>query len=120
MADKNHRASDTGRQEQTGERRRVAKIVHDHKGTATVVWHDAPENHERAALAIEDDDTARKRWLNTGSLAIEEEKDKFNPYTREVHGVDTPRPRKTDLRKLSEWIKMMREREDAQKRGDEE
>lgn len=118
--DKKSKAGGTGQQDPAGERRRLARIVHDHKGTATVVWHDAPDDHERHALAIEDEAAAKKRWPNTGSLAIEEETEKFNPYMRGPHGARNPPRRKTDLRKLSEWIKMMRAREEALKRGDKD
>ena len=56
----------------------------------------------------------------TGSLAIERE-DSHNPYTR-VPEADHQRTSstRTDLRKLSAWIKLMRSLEEAKKRRDEE
>src|SRR5262249_15599579 len=38
---------------QSGERRRLSRIVHDHKGNAIVEWLDAPEDTERQVLEIE-------------------------------------------------------------------
>ena len=37
----------------SGERRRLSQVVHDHKGNAKVVWHDAPADYERPVLEIE-------------------------------------------------------------------
>jgi hypothetical protein len=94
------------------ERRRLGRIVHDHKGTAIVEWHDAPPDHERHALELERDTPATK---SGGSLSIASE-DSYNPYTR-VPDTDRKRPtgQRTDLRKLSAWIKMMRSLEEAKK-----
>jgi hypothetical protein len=101
---------------QTSERRRLSRIVHDHKGTATVEWHDAPADQERQALELEPD-TASKHG---GSLSIKSE-DTYNPYTR-VPEADQKRTsgQRTDLRKLSAWIKMMRALEEAKKRENED
>jgi len=64
----------------------------------------------------------RKRGLSTGSLAIEGE-DSHDPYMR-IPEADRKRSasQRTDLRKLSAWIKMMRSLEEAKKQrdGDEE
>ena len=61
-----------------------------------------------------------KRRLSTGSLAIQSE-DSHDPYMRIP---ETVRKRtsgqRTDLRKLSAWIKMMRALEEAKKNKDEE
>jgi hypothetical protein len=60
--------------------------------------------------------------LNTGSLSLETE-DSHNPYR---HGAEADRQRapgertRTDLRKLSAWIKLMRELEEAKKRNQDE
>jgi hypothetical protein len=105
------------------ERRRLSRVVHDHKGTATVEWYDAPPDHERTVLEIEGakaPGTAPKRGLSTGSLAIES-KDSHDPYMRIPEG-DRKRSasQRTDLRKLSAWIKMMRSLEEAKKGRDED
>jgi hypothetical protein len=85
-------------------RRRVSRIVHDHKGNATVEWLDAPADYERQPL----------------SLSVQTE-DSNNPYTRipETERKRAPGQR-TDLRKLSAWIKMMRSLEEAKKNRDDE
>ncbi len=51
-----------------------------------------------------------------------ETSDTFNPYSRPPHGPKPgdKKPPRRDLRKLSSWIKMMRELEERKKRGDNE
>lgn len=73
-------------------RRRLSKIVHDHKGNATVQWYDAPNDHQRQVFEIE--------GARQPAAAGEPKR--------------TPGQR-TDLRKLSAWIKMMRSLEEAKK-----
>jgi hypothetical protein len=99
------------------ERRRLSKVVHDHKGNATVQWYDAPADYERQAFEIEETKPAAK-GLNTGSLSIEGVEDSHDPYMRIPESERKPLPgQRTDLRKLSAWIKMMRELEEAKKRN---
>ena len=96
--------------------RRLSRIVHDHKGNAKVEWLDAPANHQRQKFEIESTAT-RLKALDTGSLAMERDEDTFNPYMRIPENERKRTPgQKTDLRKLSAWIKMMRELEEAKKR----
>ena len=103
----------------TANRRRLSRIVHDHKGNAKVEWHDAPGDYERQVFEIEG---ARppagpaKRTLNTGSLSVGTP-DTHDPYMR-LPETDRKRApgQRTDLRKLSAWIKMMRSLEEAKKR----
>jgi hypothetical protein len=104
-------------------RRRISRIVHDHKGNATVEWLDAPADYERQKFEIEgarQPATAPTRGLSTGSLAIHNP-DSNDPYMRipESERKRTPGQR-TDLRKLSAWIKMMRSLEEAKKDRDED
>jgi hypothetical protein len=82
-----------------------------------------PTGAEPAELEIEGartPSTAPRRGLSTGSLAIESE-DSHDPYKR-IPDADRKRASgtRTDLRKLSAWIKMMRSLEEAKKRRDEE
>jgi hypothetical protein len=103
------------------ERRRLSKVVHDHKGNATIEWYDAPADYERQVFEIEESKPAAER-LNTGSLSVQDAADVHDPYMRipESERKSVPGQR-TDLRKLSAWIKMMRELEEAKKRnGDED
>ena len=93
------------------ERRRIARIVHDERGNASVKWHDAPADYKRQVLELESDDSHKK-------LSLEAAPKSFNPYSRQT----IPEPKqgsapRTDLRKLSEWIKMMREREEQKAKG---
>jgi len=96
------------------ERRRLAKIVHDDRGNARVEWQDAPHALERVTLSIDGEP-----GLRTGGG--------YNPYERGAGGFAGPahdptvsaRPQKRDLRKLSEWIKQMRELEARKQRGED-
>ena len=99
------------------ERRRVARIVHDDRGNASVKWHDAPADYKRQVLELQREDSR----LGDGSLSLEAAPQSFDPYSRNR----LPEPKKkgpaaprTDLRKLSEWIKMMREREELKAKGE--
>ena len=107
-------ADDTDTDKATGERRRIGRIVHDDRGNASVDWVNAPSDYKRPVLEIEDE--------STHGLSIQTPARSFNPYER------TPLPRtnkeggttRTDLKKLSEWIKMMRELEERKRRGESE
>jgi hypothetical protein len=39
--------------DQTNDRRRLGRIVHDDRGNASVEWHDAPSDFERQKFEIE-------------------------------------------------------------------
>jgi hypothetical protein len=105
-----HRGVPTGEPE----RRRIGRIVHDDRGNASVDWVDAPSSHKRQVLEIENDETPR------GSLSIETAPRSFNPYERSKlpePKKSAPPPRK-DLKKLSEWIKLMRDLEERKRNGE--
>jgi hypothetical protein len=95
--------------------------VHDDRGTARVVWEEAPPDfaYERPKLEIEtfDDTVHRLAILNEGAAA-----EHNNPYNQKAapRKPATPPPPKRDLRKLSEWIKLMREMADRKNRGEDE
>lgn len=83
-------------------------------------WYDAPGDYDRPVLEIEGARTAPKRGLSTGSLEIESA-ETHDPYMRGAEGDRKRTPgQRTDLRKLSAWIKMMRSLEEAKKRRDED
>jgi hypothetical protein len=92
----------------------LGRIVHDDRGSASVEWHDAPGDYERPVFRIE----------GTGvkdELALKNE-DTFNPYDRNPGSSNrgsSGRSGKRDLRKLSEWVKMMRALEERKKRGED-
>jgi hypothetical protein len=95
-------------QESTGERRRLSRIRHDDRGNAYVEWVDAPaELVERPRLEIQRD---------PGELQLDGQCSAYDPY---ANGSGTARrsgnTTRTDLRKLSEWIKMMRELEERKR-----
>lgn len=64
--------------------------------------------------------TQSRRGLSTGSLSLDAP-DAHNPYMR-IPEADRKRAsgQRTDLRKLSAWIKMMRALEEAKKNGGDE
>ena len=89
-------------------RRRIGTIVHDDRGMASVEWHDAPVGLERPVLRVEPE------------LAVNDDAS-YDPYAR--HATTLPKTSRgnttrTDLRKLSEWIKMTRALEDRRLRGE--
>jgi len=92
------------------ERRRIGKVVHDERGNASISWRDAPAHLvERPVLEV----------LGEPKLTVKND-ETYDPYARtRAHGggragANTTR---TDLRKLSEWIKMMRELEERKRNG---
>jgi hypothetical protein len=93
------------------ERRRIGTVVHDDRGNASVAWHDAPADYERPVLEVAG---------SSGGLSIKNE-ESFDPYARrgEHRSGSTAKPpaSRTDLRRLSEWIKMMRELEARKREG---
>lgn len=85
--------------------------MHDDRGNASVKWRDAPTDYERPVLEILEE---RSRGLRP--------QEGFDPYAR-VSGrrgdsAAVPRkPGRTDLRKLSEHIKLMRALEARKREG---
>ena len=98
------------KQDGTGERRRLSRVRHDDRGNAYVEWVDAPaELVERPKLEIEG---------HTGGLQLDTQRSAYNPYSNDSGaGRKTGNTTRTDLRKLSEWIKMMRELEERKRNG---
>jgi hypothetical protein len=99
----------------TSERRRIGRIVRDDRDSASVEWVDAPADYARVPLSIEGTlPPGIKRAPGGG----------YNPYetiapsTGSAAGAGK-RPANRDLRKLSAWIKQMRELEERKKRGEE-
>jgi len=99
------------------ERRRIGKVVHDDRGNASVTWEDAPADYQRPVLEVLPD-----------SAAASKADERFNPYANGLTGSDAPgtphtaassagNTARTDLRKLSEWIKLTRELEERKRNG---
>lgn len=89
-------------------------MVHDDRGGASIEWNDAPDDYDRPVLELED------TRLPRGKLVLRND-DSFNPYERtpDSTGVTKKPGGKRDLKKLSEWLKLMREMEERKKKGDE-
>jgi hypothetical protein len=101
------------RQDSTGERRRLSRYRHDDRGNGYVEWVDAPaETIARPKFEIEGE---------PGQLQLESERRAYDPYANDsAVARKSGNTTRTDLRKLSEWIKMMRELEDRKRsRGEE-
>ena len=100
------------KQDSTGERRRLSRVRHDDRGNAYVEWVDAPADLvERPKLEIQ---------REPGELQLDRQRSAYNPYANDSGGArKSGNTTRTDLRKLSEWIKMMRELEER-KRSDGE
>ena len=93
----------------SSDRRRIGVVVHDDRGMASVEWHDAPDDHDRPVLEV----------LGNPQLALQND-ESYDPYSRHTASLPKPNPgntTRTDLRKLSEWIKMKRELEARQLRN---
>jgi hypothetical protein len=86
------------------ERRRVAKVVHDDRGNASIEWQAAPLGEERQVLEV----------LGEDGLAVKSDEVSYDPYSRH-RPLQARSGRRTDLRKLSEWIKQMRELEERKR-----
>ena len=88
------------------ERRRVSTVVHDDRGNASVEWRAAPANHERPVLEVQREER----------LTLKTDETSYDPYAR-----NRPLPvgggKRTDLRKLGQWIKKMRELEERKRDG---
>lgn len=93
----------------------MGRIVHDERGVAQLEWHELPASRahlfERITLEVE----------STPSVADapRRESQGFNPYARAGQaGVREPpaKPKRRDLRKLSEWIKLRRGLEERRRR----
>jgi hypothetical protein len=100
---------------QDAERRRIGKVIHDDRGNASVKWDDAPADYERTKLEVLSDSGPTPR-----------SEQGCNPYAQRGAGVTvrtkpepTARTTRTDLRKLSEHIKLMRDLEARKRDGDD-
>ena len=92
---------------QSNERRRIGTVVHDDRGNASVSWRDAPSDYERPVLEV----------LGNPGLSVKSE-ESYDPYARRELRPRSGNTTRTDLRRLSEWIKQMRELEERKRRED--
>jgi hypothetical protein len=113
-----------GQQDNSAERRRLGRIVHDDRGSASVEWLDAPADEVRTKLEIEKSPSTGRGArdpLGLDTLSIQAD-ETFDPYSRKTvtDRKSTGNTSRTDLRKLSEWIKLKRAMEEQKKSGDDE
>jgi len=94
--------------------RRVGKVVRDDRDSATVEWVQPPAGYRRVPLAIES-------TLPPGGIKPASGYDPYETIApqRAASKPADKRPAKRDLRKLSEWIKQMRDLEERKKRGED-
>ena len=104
--------AESRKQDSAGERRRLSRVRHDDRGNAYVEWVDAPaELIKRPKLEIQ----REHRGVAAGSAAeLPAIRTRTAPAPPAKSSGNTTR---TDLRKLSEWIKMMRELEERKRDG---
>ena len=91
------------------ERRRIGKVVHDDRGNASWDFRDAPPDFERPVLEV----------LGDPQMTVKNE-ETYDPYARARARPGRGTSTRTDLRKLGEWIKMMRELEARKSRGEDD
>jgi hypothetical protein len=99
---------------ESANRRRLGRVVHDDRGCASVEWQDAPQNYVRPVLELEDGarTTTRLKALRDKAPLSVAKKDAYNPYQRSAPETPAQAGTRRDLRKLSKWIKLMREVEE--------
>lgn len=99
----------------------MGRIVHDDRGSASLEWRDAPDDYERPVFRIEG------TGVKEPPLTLRND-DSFNPYDSRPDKAPAPVTKrepakssggKRDLRKLGEWLKLMREMEERKKRGED-
>ena len=86
------------------ERRRIGTVVHDDRGNASLEWGAAPTGRERPVLEVEGENR----------LTLKSEEISYDPYARH-RPLSSRVGKRSDLRKLGEWIKKMRELEERRR-----
>ena len=87
--------------------RRIGTVVHDERGNGSIEWRAAPPDEERQVLEL----------LGDEGLVLKKEEVSYDPYSKHQRPRKAPGGKRTDLRKLSEWIKQMRELEERKRNG---
>ena len=102
------------------ERRRIGKVVHDDRGNASVKWSDAPADYQRPVLELVEDAAGQpEKAFNPYGLGAAGSATATGPHRTPASTRSTGNTTRTDLRKLSDWIKMMRDIEGIKRNGGE-
>ncbi len=100
----------------TAKHRRIGKIVRDERDIASVEWVAAPPGYDRVPLSLEGTLPPNANGIRASATGG------YNPYEtmapQKAKAAAEKRPVKRGLRRLSEWIKQMRELAGRKKRGD--
>lgn len=99
------------------ERRRIGRVVHDDRGNARLEWTNAPPDAERVTLSIEETQPSSRPECGYDPYQSDARSPRRGPQIE--RSAPDGRTAKRDLRKLSEWIKQMRELEARKQRGDD-
>ena len=99
--------------EPAAERRRIGRVIHDDRGAGSVEWVDAPVDFKRVKLSIEEANKPGEGYNPYARDALPRQRADARSDGRKV-------PARRDLRKLSEWIKQMRDLEERKRRGEPE
>ena len=103
------------------ERRRIGKVVHDDRGNASVKWSDAPADYQRPVLELVEDAAGQpEKAFNPYGLGAAGSATATGPHRTPASTRSTGNTTRTDLRKLSDWIKMMRDIEGIKRNGGEQ
>jgi hypothetical protein len=106
--------------------RRLSRVVHDERGNARIEWIEESAGRlldGRVPLEILDDGPAAR---GAGAFQPHKIEKGWNPYQPVAQHKSEPERRgtgtttRTDLRKLSEWIKLKKEMEERKLRGEDE
>ena len=105
--------------------RRLSRVVHDERGNARIEWIEESVGKlldDRTPLAILEPDLDVR---GTAAFQPKKVESGWNPYQtvserRAESGRGSGTTTRTDLRKLSEWIKLRKQMEERKLRGDDE
>jgi hypothetical protein len=119
----NHQDTEPADDAGTQDRRRLGRVVHDERGNAILEWEEAPPDYERPVLEIETSGIRRGIHHPLGSDPLPLDPQGCDPYSsskplERKRSQSTGNTSRTDLRKLSEWIKLMREMEQRKQQAD--
>ncbi|HTV80397.1 MAG TPA: hypothetical protein VMF03_19245 [Steroidobacteraceae bacterium] len=114
-AKQDKRLPEAATEAESAQRRRIGRVVRDDRDGASVEWVEAPDDYQRVPLSIES--TLPPNGIKPASGYDPYET--MTPHRAAAKAAPDKRPAKRDLRRLSDWIKQMRELEVRKKRGED-